>query len=338
MTRVARSSRALTRRALLATAAAFATLPRGARGQAAAAWPAAKPIRVIVPFGTGGGTDITMRLLGPKLAELLGQAVVIENRPGAGSTTGTNYVAKSPPDGYTLVLATLSSTGVAKGLYANLPYDPVRDLTAIAPTNFIPICHSVTRKGLAVRDTAAWIQTLKANPNKFSYGSSGVGSTGHLASANFLRMTGTAAAHVPYRGGGQVFAALVAGEIQFNSDIPSLMLPYNQSGEVKTLFVATEARVASMPDVPTAAEVGLAGYRAYSWYGIFGPAGVPQPIVERLAQAIDTALADPAINSRLDALGTPAMRGYTPERFVRYVAAEIDTWVPIVKASGATAE
>ncbi len=338
----------ITRRALLTAAAATASaatvsaatvaLPRAARGQAAGTWPADKPIRVVVPFGTGGGTDITMRLLAPKLAELLGQAVVIDNRPGAGSTTGTDYVAKSRPDGYTLVLATLSSTGVAKGLYANLPYDPVRDLTAIAPTNFIPICHSVTRKGLAVRDTADWIATLKANPNKFSYGSSGVGSTGHLASANFLRRTGTAATHVPYRGGGQVFAALVAGEVQFNSDIPSLMRPYNQSGEIKTLFIATDDRSSLMPDVPTAAEVGLAGYKAYSWYGIFGPAGLAPRIVERLAAAIDQTLADPTITARLEALGTPPMRGYTPARFARYVADEIDLWVPIVKASGATAE
>ncbi len=332
-----RSAIALSRRSLL-TAAATAALPRRARAQGTAPWPSEKPIRVVVPFGTGGGTDITMRLLGPKLAALLGQTVLVDNRPGAGSTTGTNAVAKSPPDGYTFVLATLSSTGVAKGLYPNLPYDPVRDLTAIAPTNYIPICHSVTRKDLDVRDAAEWIATLKANPGKFSYGSSGVGSTGHLASANFLRMTGAEATHVPYRGGGQVFAALVAGEIQFNSDIPSLMLPYNQSGEIRTLFVATDQRLASMPDVPTAAEIGLVGYQAYSWYGIFGPAGLPEPIVARMAEAIDTALADPTIAARLDALGTPAMRGYTPERFARYVAAEIDVWVPIVKASGATAE
>jgi tripartite-type tricarboxylate transporter receptor subunit TctC len=291
-----------------------------------------------VPFGPGGGTDITMRLLAPKLADLLGQAVVVENRPGAGSTTGTAYVARAAPDGYTLVLATLSSTGVAKGLYAHLPYDPVRDLTAIAPTNFVPICHSVTRRGLEVRDTAAWIATLKENPGKFSYGSSGVGSTGHLASANFLRLTGTEATHVPYRGPGEVFAALVAGEVQFNSDIPNLMQPYNLSGEARTLFVATDARSPVMPNVPTAAEIGLVGYKAYSWYGIFGPAGLPTAITERLAQAIDQALGDPTIAIRLDALGTPAMRGYTPERFASYVASEIDVWVPIVKQSGATAE
>src|SRR5262245_20387218 len=164
--------RLMTTRRRFITSSAAATLfaPTIVNAQAVAAWPSAKPIRMVVPFGTGGGTDITMRLLGPKLSQILGQAVVIENRPGAGSTTGTDYVAKSPPDGYLFVLATLSSTGVAKALYDKLPYDPVKDLTAIAPTNFIPICHSVTRKGLDVKNVPEWVAALKANPNKYSYG------------------------------------------------------------------------------------------------------------------------------------------------------------------------
>jgi tripartite-type tricarboxylate transporter receptor subunit TctC len=214
----------------------------------------------------------------------------------------------------------------------------VKDLTAIAPTNFIPICHSVTTNGLKVRDTADWVAQLKANPNKFSYGSSGVGSSGHLASASFLQRVGAQAVHVPYRGGGQVFTALLAGEVQFNSDIPSLMLPYNREGQVKTLFVATDERSNLMRDVPTAAEVGLPGYKAYSWYGIFGPAGLPRAVVERMNAAINEALRDTTINQRLDEMGTPAMRDYTPERFAQYVKDEVDLWVPIVKASGATAD
>ena len=328
-----------TRRRFLASAAATTVFaPTIVRAQAVGTWPSAKPIRMVVPFGTGGGTDITMRLLGPKISQILGQAVVIENRPGAGSTTGTDFVAKSPPDGYLYVLATLSSTGVAKGLYANLPYDPVKDLTAIAPTNFIPICHSVTRKGIDPKNTAEWIALLKANPNKYSYGSSGVGSTGHIASANFLQRTGTEATHVPYRGAGQVFLAMVAGEVQFNSDIPSLMKQYHEKGEVRIMFVATDERSSIIPDIPTAAEVGLKDYRAYSWYGIFGPAGLRQNVTDRMAQAIDEALADPVINKRLEDMGTPAMRGYTPAKFAKYVADEIDIWVPITRASGAKAE
>ena len=347
-----RRSAIVTRRGLAAMAGTALAAPAAVRAQAGAqtggqagaqpsaqagAWPN-RPIRLVVPFGPGGGTDITVRLLAPKLGALLGQSIVVENRPGAGSTLGTDFVAKSAPDGYTLVLATLSSTGVAAGLYPSLPYDPVRDLAAIAPTNFIPICHSVSTRGVTVRDTADWVAQLRAKPNGFSYGSSGVGSTGHLASANFLRRIGAQAVHVPYRGAGQVFTAMLAGEVQFNSDIPSLMLPYRRDGQVKTLFVATDERSNLMPDVPTAAEVGLPDYKAYSWYGVFGPAGLPAPVVERLARAIDEALGDPLVGQRLDEMGTPAMRGYTPARFAQYVKDEVDLWVPIVKASGATAD
>ncbi len=326
------------RRFIASSAAAGLFAPTIVNAQAVAAWPSAKPIRMVVPFGTGGGTDITMRLLGPKLSQILGQAVVIENRPGAGSTTGTDYVAKSPPDGYLFVLATLSSTGVAKGLYANLPYDPVKDLTAIALTNFIPICHSVTRKGLDVKNTQEWVAALKANPNKYSYGSSGVGSTGHIASANFLQRTGTEATHVPYRGAGQVFLAMAAGEVQFNSDIPSLMKEYHEKDQVRIMFVATDERSSIIPDIPTASEVGLKDYRAYSWYGIFGPAGLPSQITNRMAAAIEEALREPLINKRLEDMGTPAMLNYTPAKFAKYVSDEIDLWVPITKASGAKAE
>ncbi|MBY0337073.1 MAG: tripartite tricarboxylate transporter substrate binding protein [Acetobacteraceae bacterium] len=322
------------RRALLAAPLAA---PGLALAQSSGPWPN-RPIRMIVPFGTGGGTDITMRLLAPKLAAILGQNVVVENRPGAGSTTGTDLVAKSPPDGTTFVLATLSSTGLAVGLYRNLPYDPVRDLTAVAPTNFIPICHTVTTRNLRVRDTADWVAQLRASPGRFSYGSSGIGTSGHLASANFLTKTGTQAVHVPYRGGGQVFTALVAGEIQFCSDIPSLMLPFNRDGLARTLFVATDQRSTLMPDVPTAAEVGLPDYKAYSWYGIFGPAGLPSAITERMAAAIEQALGEADVLARFEEMGTPAMRGWTPARFAAFVRDEIELWVPIVRASGATAD
>jgi tripartite-type tricarboxylate transporter receptor subunit TctC len=325
-----------TRRTALATLGGALAAPAVVNAQDAA-WPS-RPITLVVPFGTGGGTDITVRLLAPKLSEILRVPMVVENRPGGGSTVGTDYVAKSPPDGYRFVLATLSSTGVAVGLYPNLPYDPVRDLTAIAPTNFIPICHSVTRRGLDVRDTADWIAKLRAAPGRYTYGSSGVGSTGHIASANFLQRIGAEGVHIPYRGGGQVFTAMLAGEVHFNSDIPSLMLPYNRSGDVRTLFVATDERSSLMPDVPTATEVGLPNYKAYSWYGFFGPRGLPRPIVDRMAAAVDQALGEPAITQRLEEMGTPVMRGYTPERFAQYVQNEIDIWVPIVRASGARVE
>jgi tripartite-type tricarboxylate transporter receptor subunit TctC len=300
-------------------------------------WPN-RPIRVVVPFAGGGGTDVTMRLLAPKLGEILGQPIVIENRPGGGSTVGTDAVAKSTPDGYSFVLATLSSTGIAASLYASLPYDPAKDLTAIAPTVFIPIALGITQRGWPVRTLEEFTTALKARPDGYSYSSSGIGTTGHIASANFLRVVGAKAIHVPYRGGGQSFTALVTGEVQFTHDIPSLLKPFHEAGTARVLFTNQPERWRSLPDIPTAAEVGLPDYKAYSWYGLFGPTGVPRPIQERLAAAVDQALADPAIAARLEELNTPAMRGWTPERFARYVVEEINAWTPLVRASGARVE
>ena len=323
------------RRGALALATASA-LPAAAGAQDGS-WPA-RPIQVVVPFAGGGGTDVTTRLIAPKLGELLGQPVVVENRPGAGSTVGTDFVAKSPPHGYVFVLATLSSTGIAAGLYRNLPYDPARDLAAVAPTVFIPIGLAVTARGWDVRTLDAFVAALRARPGAYSFGSSGIGTTGHIASANFLRHVRAQAEHVPYRGGGQSFAALVAGEVQFTHDIPALLKPFHEAGTARILFVNTPERSPLVPDVPTAAEVGLPDYKAYSWYGLFGPIGVPRPIVERLAAAVDRALADPAIAARLEEAGTPPMRGWTPDRFARYVRDEIATWAPLVRASGAKVE
>lgn len=325
----------VSRRAVLAGGAALLATPSILRAQDN--WPN-RPIRVIVPFATGGGTDVTMRLMAPKLAAALGQNVVVENRPGAGSTVGTDFVAKSTPDGYTFVLATLSSTGVAAALYPKLPYDPVRDLTAIAPTVFIPIGVAVTTKGWNVRNFEQFAAELRNNPNKYSYGSSGVGSTGHIASSNLLTYLGAKAEHVPYRGAGASFTALIAGETQFTHDIPSLLKPLHESGDVRVLFVNQEQRSTLLPDVPTASEIGVPDYKAYSWYGIFGPKDLPQPIVARMAAAIETALNDPELSQRFDEMGTPPMRGWTPERFAKYVADEIVTWDPLVRASGARVE
>jgi tripartite-type tricarboxylate transporter receptor subunit TctC len=321
---------------MLSLSVATMLFPGMTRAQTAA-WPN-RAIRIVVPFGTGGGTDVSMRLLAPKMSELLGQTVIVENRPGAGSTIGTNYVAKQPPDGYTFVLASLSSTGIAATLYPNLPYDPVEDLVAIVPTVYIPIGLSVTTKGLNVRTVAEFVAALKAAPGKYSYGSAGTGTTGHLASATFLRRTGTEAAHVAYRSPSEVFRALIAGEVQFNSDIPSLMAPLNRSGQVRTLFVATQQRSPSLPEVPTAAEVGLTDYKAYSWYGLFAPAGTRSQIVDRMAAVTEQALKDPTIKARLDDMGTPPMLGYTPSRFAQFVKDEVAIWGPMVKASGARVE
>jgi tripartite-type tricarboxylate transporter receptor subunit TctC len=324
----------LRRRALIA-APLLAPVARPALAQAP--WPT-RPVRIVVPFGTGGGTDITTRLLAPKLAEILGQPVVIENRPGAGGVVGTDFVAKQPPNGEVFVLSTLSPIALARGLPAPVPFDARRDLVAIAPTVFVPIALAITTRNFAPRTAQDFVAALRAAPGRYQYGSSGIGTSGHIAAATFTIKTGTQAVHVPYRGGGQVFAALTAGEIQFCADIPSLLKGMHEGGQARVIFVATERRSTLLPEVPTAAEAGFPDYKAYSWYGFFAPAGTPQPIVDRMAAATEQALADPAIAGRFEEMGTPAMRGFTPARFAQYVRDEIDLWEPEVRALGIRAE
>ncbi|MBU8545619.1 MULTISPECIES: Bug family tripartite tricarboxylate transporter substrate binding protein [Roseomonadaceae] len=321
----------LTRRTTLALPLAALAAPALAQ-----TWPT-RPIRIVVPFGTGGGTDITTRVLAPKLSEILGQTVVIENRPGAGGTLGADVVAKAQPNGETFLLATVSNMALAIGLYSRLPYDPLKDFVSVAPTVFIPIGMAISAK-LGVRTAQEFIALLRANPGKYSYGSAGAGTSGHIASSAFLSRIGATAEHIPYRNPGQTYLALQQGEIAFTSDIPSILAPFHQADSARLIFVATDERSPQVPEVPTAREVGLGDYKAYSWYGIYAPAGTPAPIVTRMAAAIEQALSDPAIGQRFDQMGTPAMRGWTPQRFEDFLKSEIELWLPLVRASGARAD
>ena len=315
----------LPRRALLAGPALLAS-PALAQG-----WPT-RPIRIVVPFGGGGGTDVTTRILAPRLQEVLGQPVVIENRPGAGGVVGTDFVAKQPPNGEVFVLATLSPIGLAPGLPAPMPFDPIRDLVPIAPTVFVPVGLAITQRGVAARTAAEFVELMRARPGFYQYGSSGVGSSGHIAAATFAIKVGAQAVHVPYRGGGQVFTALQSGEIHYCCDIASLLKPFHDAGTARIVFMATDERSSLVPEVPTAREAGMPDYKAYSWYGFFGPAGTPRPIVERMAAAVETVLSDPTIARRFEEMGTPAMRGWTPDRFADFVRQEHATWVPLVRS------
>jgi tripartite-type tricarboxylate transporter receptor subunit TctC len=324
----------LARRSLLALPMAGLAAPSV---WAQSRWPT-QPIRIVVPYGPGGGTDLSIRILAPKLSAFLGQPVVIENRPGAGSTLGTDFVAKAPPDGTYFVHATLASTGIAAALYPRLPYDPVRDLAAVAPTVFVPLTLAVTQAGWNVGTAAELIAALRANPGRYQYGSNAVGSTGHLANANFCTQVGAQVVHVPYRSGSQTIAALLTGEIQFVQDIYGLLKPYHDSGQVKCLFVTAEERSRLMPEVPTMKEAGVPDYKAYSWFGLFTAAATPRGIVDRMSEAVQDALRDPAIAARFEEMGTPGMPGWTPDRFANYVREEVVTWGPLVRASGARLE
>jgi tripartite-type tricarboxylate transporter receptor subunit TctC len=321
----------LRRRSLLAAPAALLATPALGQGTSPGAWPQ-RPVRIVVPFGGGGGSDVTTRIIAPRLQEVLGQPVVIENRAGAGGVVGTDYVAKQPPNGEVFVLATLSPIGLAPGLPTPMPFDPIRDLTPVAPTVFVPIGLAITQRGVNARTAEEFVALMKARPGFFQYGSSGVGSSGHIAAATFAIKTGTQAIHVPYRGGGQVFTALQSGEIHYCADIASLLKPFHDAGTARIIFMATDDRSSLVPDVPTAREAGMPDYKAYSWYGIFGPAGLARPIVDRMAQALETVLSDATIKRRFEEMGTPAMTGWNPDRFAAYVREENATWAPLVRS------
>lgn len=318
----------LARRTTLGLLAGAAAAPM-ARAQ-----PASRPIRMVVPFAAGGGTDISTRILAPRLSEILGQTVVVENRPGAGGTLATAEVARASPDGSVFLMATLSTVGLAVALYRNLPYDPQRDLVAVAPTVLVPIA-LVVHPSLGVRSVPEFVALLRANPGRFSYGSAGNGTSGHIAGASFLSLTGTDALHVPYRGSGPVFNDLLAGTVHFTFDITGLIRPHHAAGTLRALGMATPERSPELPDVPTFIEQGLPAYRAYSWYGVFAPRDTPAPQVARMAEAIETTLADPAIAQRLAEQGLVPMRGYTPSRFAQFLSDELAYWVPVVRATGA---
>ncbi len=330
--------RILPRRLLLGSATAALAAPALIRSATAQpAWPT-RPVRLVVPFAAGGATDISSRIVAQKLSELLGQPMVIENRPGAGGTVGTDNVAKSPPDGYSFAFSGLSTTALAMGLYRTMPYDPVKDLVPVSPTVLVPIGIAV-RKSVGVSTLQEFIAYMRANPGKLSYGSAGNGSSGHISCVALLQQTGTQAVHVPYRGSGPVFNDLLAGVVDFTADAPGLIKPHVDSGALVALVMATPQRSSVLPDVPTSAEAGLPGYKAYSWFGLFGPAGTPQPIVDRLAEATQAALADPAVAQKLDReMGLPPLTGYTQARFSAFLREEIEYWVPLVRASGARAD
>lgn len=319
-----------TRRAILPMVFAPAVLRAQER------WPS-QPLRFVVPFGPGGSSDLILRLLAPRMAAVLGQPIVIENRPGAGSTVGTDFVARAT-DRHSFVHATLSGIGIAPALYPRLPYDPVRDLAPIAPTALVPFAMTVTTRGWDIRTAQQLIETLRASPGRYQYGSPGIGSTGHLANANFATRIGAQVEHVPYRAGAQSTAALLSGEVHFTHEVYGIVAPHHRDGRARCLFVTASEPTPLLPGVPTMEEAGVPHYRAYSWFGMFGPAATPPEHLAHIAAAVNEAIAEPAVATRLEELGTPAMPRWTPARFAEFVAEEVREWGPLVRASGARAE
>jgi tripartite-type tricarboxylate transporter receptor subunit TctC len=321
-------------RAFLAAAALLA-MPAGAVAQQAASYPD-RPIRLIVPFPPGGGTDVVGRVAAACMAQGLGQPMVVDNRAGAGGTIGTELVAKAPADGYTIAALTTSTAVINAFLYQRLAFDTRRDLAAIAEIGRSPNIVAVRRDG-PVRDVAGLIAQARANPGRITYGSGGNGTIVHLGTLLFANMAGVEMVHVPFRGGGPALQALVAGQIDLMIDSLPVIGQQARDGGVRGIAVTSTERLPGFPNLPTVAEAGLPGYATQNWFGLFAPARTPRPIVERLAQEVSRTVGDPECRRRLLDLGVEPI-GSGPDAFTEFWDAELRHWGPIVRASGATVE
>jgi tripartite-type tricarboxylate transporter receptor subunit TctC len=294
-----------------------------------------KPVRIIVSFSAGGPTDIVARVMGAKMGDLLGQQFVVENRVGAGGNIGADQVAKSPSDGYTLLMATVSTHAINPGLYRNMPYDPVRDFAPVAQIGVTPTLLGV-HPSLPATDVKSLVALTKQNPGKYTYGSSGLGSILHLCGEQFKALAGGInMVHVPYRGSAPMMSDLVGGQISMAFDATPTAMPQAKAGAIRAIGAGMATRMRAMPELPTLQEQGLKGFECYTWNAILAPAGTPQAIVERLSESISAALADPAIIHRLEEAGVDPTPGSTPQKATAFVKAELAKWGPIIKASGA---
>ena len=294
-----------------------------------------KPVRIVVSFSAGGPTDTVARVMGAKMGDLLGQQFVVENKVGAGGNIGADLVAKAAPDGYTLLMATVSTHAINPGLYKNMPYDPVRDFAPIAQVGVTPTLLGV-HPSIPATDVKSLVALIKENPGKFTYGSSGLGSILHLCGEQFKALAGGInVVHVPYRGSAPMMSDLVGGQISMAFDATPTALPQAQSGAIRAIGAGMATRMRAMPDLPTLQEQGLKGFECYTWNAILAPADTPQPIIDRLSEAINKALDDPAVFKRLQEAGIDPTPGSTPKQAAAFIKAELAKWAPIIKASGA---
>lgn len=291
-----------------------------------------KPIRMVVNFPPGGVNDVTARVIAPSLSKALGQPIVIENKPGAGTTIGTDFVAKAAPDGHTIMVAA-SSTAIVPSLYKSLPYDARKDLAPVAligsTTNYL-----VVGPGSTVKSVAELVAFARRNPGKLNYASSGNGSSTHLTVELMKQQSNFYAVHIPYRGVGPAMAALLGGEVDFLFDAGPASIPSIRAGKVRLLAVSTRARSPLFPDTPTLIESGFPDFDVDSWTGIMTTGGTPQPIVERLAAELHAAVAQPEVVSAFEKLGM-SVKYLGPREFADYFDREIKRWGSAVQFSGA---
>jgi tripartite-type tricarboxylate transporter receptor subunit TctC len=310
--------------------AAFALLAAGVAG--AQSWPA-KPIRWIVPFAPGGTTDILARTISDKLTIALGKPVIVENNPGAGGGVGAVQTAKAAPDGYTIMGGTISTHAINASLYKTLPYDPVKDFTPITLIARVPNL-LVVNPDVPAKNVKELIALMKANPSKYTFASSGNGTSQHLSGELFKSMAGVDMQHIPYKGSPAALQDVVSGQVTMTFDNITTAWPLAKAGKLRALAVTTAKRSPIAPDVPTLAEAGLAGYEIGSWQGVFAPAGTPVDVVKRLNTEIVKIINMPDVREKLVGLGAEPV-GNTPDEFAALVKGEVVKWAAVVKQSGA---
>lgn len=291
-----------------------------------------KPIRYVVAFSAGDSPDIVARLVGDKLSRLWDQQVLVENRTGAGGTIAGNFVAKSPPDGYTLFHCNIASNGIAPGLYAKLPYDGLKDFSPISRIGTTPNALNV-HPSMPVQTLKAFVAHAKANAGKISYGHGGVGASPHLSMELFKSVAGIDVVHIAYKGASPALTDLLGGQIPVMiSNVPAL-LPYVSAGKIRSLAVTSPKRIPQMASVPTFIEAGFPGFEVTSWYGLCGPAGVPQPILEKVHTDLLKVLQMPEVVQRFSDIVVEAAP-QSREEFTAYIRAEMTRWAKVVKDAG----
>lgn len=295
-----------------------------------------KPITMVVGSAPGGFTDILGRLVAQRLAEKLGQPVIIDNRAGASTTIGTNVAAKAQPDGYTLLMGHFAGISVAPALIAKLPYDPIKDLTPIVRTASTPVVLTVG-PSVAARNLRDLIQYLRANPDKVTYASSGMGTAQHLAAVQFMRATSTKMIHVPYKGSSVAMTDLLGGRVDLNFESPPNVIQMIKSGKLHGIAITSLKRSPMLPDVPTMDESGLAKFEMSQWFGVMGPAKLPKPIVAELNSQINAILAEPDVVAKINNLGGDVLGG-TAEQFSEFQRNDSATWSKVLKEAGVVAE
>jgi tripartite-type tricarboxylate transporter receptor subunit TctC len=291
-----------------------------------------KPLRFLLGFAPGGASDIVARIVGARLSDALGQPVVIDNRPAASGAAAAGLIARTPPDGYSMLLAATSTMAVNPSLYKNLPYDSLKDFTYVA--NFVSMPNVlVVHPSVAAKSVTELITLAKAEGGKLAYASAGIGSANHFTAALFSYLAKIQMTHVPYKGGGPALIDVTGGQVPVMFGTIVSALPYVKAGRLRPLGVTSAQRSPSLPEVPTIAEAGLPGYESTIWYGMVMPAGVPRPILSRLSSEVDKLLQAPDVKDRFNTLGANVFF-MTPERFTEYVQAEIKKWRVVVQATG----